>query len=152
MLRVSRAVTDPHDPIPPETPILLSQTVEWLTEYRCFVLDHEVVAWSPYLSFGRPLHHRIQTIPHSPPPETVLAVCRRLFASIDLPPAFVVDVGLIEDRGWAIIEFNPAWCSGLLSADPDKVLGVLARSCRQQRHVSKDDRKWMVTRAPLPGS
>lgn len=83
-------------PIPPETPILLSQTVDWLTEYRCFVIDHEVVAWSPYLSFGRPLNHHSQTIPHSPPPPPVLDLCRRLFASIDLPPAFVVDVGLLK--------------------------------------------------------
>lgn len=132
-------------PIPPDTPILLSQTVEWLTEYRCFVLDRDVVAWSPYLSFGRPLHHHNLTIPRIPPPQSVLDVCRRLFASIDLPPAFVVDVGLIEDCGWAIVEFNPAWCSGLLSADPDKVLDVLARSCGQERHVS--DRKWIVTRS-----
>ena len=42
-----------------------------------------------------------------------------------LPLAFVLDVGLVEGRGWAVVEFNPAWCSGLLGADPTAVLSVL---------------------------
>jgi hypothetical protein len=36
--------------------------------------------------------------------------------------------GLVEGRGWAVVEFNPAWCSGLLGADPAGVLGVLERA------------------------
>src|SRR5262245_38856761 len=50
--------------------------------------------------------------------ERTVAMCGRLLAerTVALPPAFVVDVGLIEGRGWAVVEFNPAWCSGLLGA------------------------------------
>jgi hypothetical protein len=60
-----------------------------------------------------------------------------------LPPAFVVDVGLVADRGWAIVEFNPAWCSGLLVADLAAVLGVQKSACRDAT---------ASTRPPLPGS
>jgi len=33
----------------------------------------------------------------------------------------VVDVGLVEGHGWAVVESNPVWCSGLLEADPAAV-------------------------------
>jgi ATP-grasp domain, R2K clade family 3 len=128
-------------PIPTETPVLIADPVEWLAEYRCFVLDRQVVATSPYLSFGRPLHHGENKAFATPPP--VQEVCRRLLALPELPPAFVVDVGLIEERGWAVVEFNPAWCSGLLSADPARVLDVLKRSCISRRALSHEDRRWV---------
>ena len=31
-----------------------SEPVEWSAEYRCFIKEGEVAAWSPYISFGRP--------------------------------------------------------------------------------------------------
>jgi hypothetical protein len=63
-----------------------------------------------------------------------------------LPPAFVVDVGLVEGRGWAVVEFNPAWCSGLLGADPAAVLGVLERACRDADALAEEDRRWLLDR------
>jgi protein-tyrosine phosphatase len=63
-----------------------------------------------------------------------------------LPPAFVVDVGLVEGRGWAVVEFNPVWCSGLLGADPAAVLAVLERACRNADGFATEDRRWLVDR------
>jgi len=34
-------------------------------------------------------------------------------------------VGHIKDRGWAVVEANAAWGSGLYGCDPVKVLEVL---------------------------
>lgn len=48
-----------------------------------------------------------------------------------LPTAYVVDIGLIEGRGWAVVEFNPVWCSGLLGVDPDRILDVLMAAAVQ---------------------
>ena len=59
-------------------------------------------------------------------------------------PAFVVDVGLVEGRGWAVVEFNPAWCSGLLGADPAAVLGVLERACREVEALDATDAAGVV--------
>jgi hypothetical protein len=149
-----RAQVRTPTPIAPDTPVLVAEPVEWLAEYRCFVLEGLVVAGSPYLSFGRPLHHAAAKAAPPVLPAAALDVCRRLLApcTVELPPAFVVDVGLIEDRGWAVVEFNPAWCSGLLSADPDPVLDVLRRACRTRENVSPHDRRWIVNRpAARPG-
>ena len=63
-----------------------------------------------------------------------------------LPPAFVVDVGLIEYRGWAVVEFNPAWCAGLLAADPRAILPILIRATQSAERLSEADERSVVRR------
>jgi hypothetical protein len=59
-----------------------------------------------------------------------------------------MDVGVIDDRGWAVVEFNPAWCSGVLGADPRRVLAVLERACHDTRRLSVADQHWVMERSP----
>lgn len=142
----------PHG-IAPETPVLISEPVEFLAEFRCFVCEGQVVASSPYLSFGRPnWKHWGQGGEKAVPSRAALDVCARLLKerSVTLPPAFVVDVGLIDERGWAVVEFNPAWSSGILGADPASVLRVLERACQSADLVTADDARWIVGRASDP--
>ena len=128
------------------SPVLLAEPVEWSAEFRCFIKDGEVFAWSPYISFGRPVWK-----PFAPGtlateiPANLLLFCRRLFSQSGLlfPPAFVMDVGLIDNRGWAVVEFNPAWCSGILGADPRKVLYVLERASQDQCRLRLSDCSWL---------
>jgi hypothetical protein len=140
-----------------QTPVLLAEPVEWSAEYRCFIKEGELAAWSPYLSFGRPVWKPYgQGALQAETPVNLSSFCKRLFAQsgVLFPPAFVMDVGLIDDRGWAVVEFNPAWCSGVLGADPRNVLVVLDRACQDERRVSSADRRWVrertqqVARAP----
>ena len=44
---------------------------------------------------------------------------------IDLPRTAVLDVGVIHDRGRAVVEQNAAWGSGIYGCDPVQVLEVL---------------------------
>jgi protein-tyrosine phosphatase len=134
--------------IDPETRVLVADPVEWLAEFRCFICEGRVVASSPYISFGRPVWRAWgQGGEKAVPSKDALAVCGRLLEmkSPALPPAFVVDVGLVEGRGWAIVEFNPAWCSGLLGAEPAAVLGVLERACRALDDLEAADATWVMT-------
>ena len=131
-----------------DTPVLLAEPVDWSAEFRCFILNNTVVAWSPYISFGRPAWKPFgQGTLAAQAPASVLAFCKRLFSrsGVSFPPAFVMDIGLIDERGWAVVEFNPCWCSGLLGADPRKVLTVLERAC-QHEPLSDADRRWLVKR------
>jgi hypothetical protein len=136
------------------SPVLLSEPVEWSAEYRCFILEGKIAAWSPYISFGRPVWK-----PFAPgtladdTPGNLTAFCQRLFlrSSVAFPPAFVLDVGMIDDRGWGVVEFNPVWCSGLLGADPAKVLAVLDRACQSQGEIASNDRQWVMDRPWIPG-
>jgi hypothetical protein len=137
-----------------DSPVLVAEPVEWSAEYRCFIREGEVAAWSPYISFGRPVWK-----PFGPgtlavqAPASVLSFCERLFSrsGVAFPPAFVMDVGVIDDRGWAVVEFNPAWCSGVLGADPRRVLAVLERSCQDERRLSTADQRWLLERSPQLG-
>jgi len=140
--------------IDPDTPVLVAEPVEFLAEFRCFVREVSVVATSPYLSFGRPVWRAWgQGGEKAVSSMDALAICSRLLAarSVTLPPAFVVDVGLIEGRGWAVVEFNPAWCSGLLGADPAAVLAVLERACQDADGLDAADVAWIVDRGRIEG-
>jgi hypothetical protein len=110
----------------PDAPVLLSEVVEWSVELRYFVHDGRAVAGSPYLACGSPAWRCHPRTPSAVPPAglaVVEGVCAALAA--ELPPAFVLDVGRIDDRGWAVVEFNPVWSAGLLNADPRAVLPAL---------------------------
>jgi len=142
------AIRAPRD-LDPDLPVLVAEPVEWLVEFRCFVREGRLVAASPYLSFGRPVWQPWdQGGSKAGPAGDARAVCGRLLAAkaLALPPAFVVDVGLIEGRGWAVVEFNPAWNSGLLRADLAAVLGVIERACRDKDNLDARDVAWVVTR------
>jgi hypothetical protein len=136
--------------VTPDAPVLMSEPVEWSAECRCFVLEGMIVASSPYLSFGRPVWN-----PHDPNrpggviPKMSRVIVERMVAEMRgaLPPAFVVDVGLIEDRGWGVVEFNPVWCSGLLGADPRAVLSALRRATVVRSSLSAADRRWDFRRS-----
>lgn len=135
-------------PIDPATPVLLSEPVEWVAEYRCFLFDGRCVAFSPYIQLGRANWKPWgQGGEKAQLPAAVGDLLRRLVAdrTVSLPPAVVVDVGLIDERGWAVVEFNPVFCAGLLGADPAAVLPVLARACRPRAEVGADVR-WVVDR------
>ena len=45
--------------------------------------------------------------------------------SVELPVAFVLDAGVIKDRGAAIVEANVASGAGIYGCDPGDVLEVL---------------------------
>jgi hypothetical protein len=111
---------------PDETPVLVSSVVKWSVEFRCFLLDREVKTFSAYLRNGE--LQRDAGYPHSDAEEVeMLAFMSRLRADarVRLPRAAVVDVGVIEGRGWAVIEQNAAWGSGIYGCDPERVLEVL---------------------------
>ena len=110
----------------------VSEPVEFEVEYRCFVSDHKIAAMSPYLRFGNFIeNHRdnLNCTPDETNAATEFANAVLNCDEIRCPPAFVLDVGLIADRGWAVVEFNQCWASGIYACDPEKVLQTLLRGC-----------------------
>lgn len=130
------------DFLPSNTLILVSEPVEWLSEFRIFCRNREVAAVSPYLSFGRPnwkpFHGRRRCDVKDSRIHEFARSFLREYEGL-LPPAFVMDVGLIENAGWAIVEFNPIWCAGILGADPRIILDLLSLTSRSRRYIEKND-------------
>jgi len=147
-------VYDSGDQLPVETaptdstPVLISEPVHWEVEYRCFVLERQVAAISPYLRDGKLAQDEAGHWIDSRTAEALhFAQSFVRDAAIELPPGVVVDVGFIRHGGWAVVEANAAWGSGIYGCDPQLVLPVVRRSCLPCGSVSAADRQSVVTRA-----
>lgn len=107
--------------------VFTSEVVEWELEVRCFVLNNEIKTYSSYW--------RNDAFDTNPLSETEHKDLFEFFNSFmkqyakTLPKAIVLDFGIIEGKGWALIEANPAWCSGLYDCDAEKALEVVVESC-----------------------
>jgi hypothetical protein len=99
-----------------DTAVFAAEIVSFAAEARCFVLDGHVLDCSIYEGCG----------------DTAAAAeaARAIGAAISAPETYVLDVGLIAGRGWAIVELNAAWGSGLNGCDSRRVLPAIARASR----------------------
>jgi len=110
----------------PETAVLIASPVEWIAEFRCFCLDSRVRTLSPYLRNGQlsKLDGFAATYDEL---EDAREFAERVLRDkrVEVPRAIVLDVGTIADQGWAVVEANAAWGSGIYGCEPNKVLNVL---------------------------
>jgi hypothetical protein len=127
--------------------VLIAEPVRWEVEYRCFVLQRRVLTWSPYFRDGQLTRAEDGSWP-APVVEMENAIRFAQLVLKDgrvrLPNAAVMDVGIIDGRGWAVVETNAAWGSGIYGCDPHEVLKVVQRSCVRRDRLSADDAKWSV--------
>jgi hypothetical protein len=140
--------------LPDSTPVLVAEVVGWEVEYRCFVLGRAVTTSSPYLRGGELSRAADGTWP-APRAESEAA---RAFAgavladaAVRLPPVVVLDVGAIAGRGWAGVEANAAWGSGVYRCDPAQVLPVIRRSCVATDKLTDEERRWVMDPGVLGG-
>jgi hypothetical protein len=148
----------PHRYIDPETPVLVSDVVDFETELRCYVLDRRLLTAGIYAGKNA---DSISNDGVSAPREKVVyeSGCDWIEgfladSSVDMPSAVVIDIGLIEGVGWAIVEANQAYCSGVYTggyatataspgADPAKVLEAIERSGGSRKKVGPKDTRWL---------
>lgn len=122
--------------------VIVSEPVSWLVEYRCFLLDGKAATLSIYKRAGEPIDETW----NAPPQELEEArqFCNSLASSVGLPPSVVLDVGKIAERGWAVVEANPSWASGIYGCDVLEVLKVIQRGCVPQGALSTEDARWVL--------
>ncbi|MFI6868513.1 ATP-grasp domain-containing protein [Nocardia sp. NPDC050406] len=135
----------PAETCPDDTAVLIAEPVRWDVEFRCFVREGEVLTMSPYWRAGELAMAEDGSWPAS---ETELAAAhayaKTVVAEVPLPPAVVLDIGVIEERGWAVVEANSAWGAGVYGCDPDRVLEVLARACVPRSRLTAEDEQWAL--------
>lgn len=109
-----------------EMSVLVAAPVRWRSEYRCFMLDGKVRTLSPYLQEGE-----LSKLTDYQATDAELAEATA-FASIVaadvsacVPRAIALDVGKIDGVGWAVVEANGAWGSGIYGCDPNAALDVI---------------------------
>jgi hypothetical protein len=118
----------PHEIIPRDTPVLVSDPVQFVSEYRCFVKDKQVVTCSCYIMDGE-INEPRNWFKRS---EIVAAHLTKLLACdiIQSAPA-VVDLGYLNTGELVIIESNQAWASGIYGCDLAGVLDTLSVACEK---------------------
>lgn len=65
---------------------------------------------------------------------------------VSIPSAFVLDVGVTLERGWAVVEANPCWGAGLYGCEPQRVLEVLRGSLKHRALMKDGDWRWTSPR------
>lgn len=120
-----------------EMPVLVSEVVTWEKEFRCFILDRELRTYSIYSRYGE-LQRDADFASTSEEDKQMEAFLSSLLADpqVDLPRATVVDVGLIQGRGWACVEQNAAWGAGIYGCSPSAVLDVIKHAAVPADSVS----------------
>lgn len=94
------------------TDILTSNAVSFAAEARTFILDGEVLDGAFYEGKGNI--------------REAIAAAAEFARSPFLPRTLVLDIGLIQDQGWAVIEINAAWGAGLNGCRAERVWPCIA--------------------------
>jgi hypothetical protein len=111
--------------------VLVSEPVEWEKEFRCFILDKQLKTFSVYLR-GKELQKDNGFISSDEEDDEVNSFVKQILQEVNIPKAVVMDVGVIKDKGWAVVELNAPWGSGIYGCDPKKVLEVVQASVLQK--------------------
>jgi hypothetical protein len=134
--------------VPETTPVLIAQPVVWEAEFRCFVREGAVTTLSPYWRTTGLAQAEDGSWPAAPEEtEEASAFAAAVLERVPMPPGVVLDIGRIAGQGWAVVEANPAWASGLYGCDPAAVLPVLRRAATPRNPLLQQDLRWTVDRA-----
>lgn len=135
--------------LPTETPVLVSEPVEWEVEYRGFIRQRELQTLSPYFRDGELAQTEDGDWPAA---EEEVTKARDFYTDllqddgVRLPPGAVVDIGRIKGRGWSVVEANPAWSSGIYGCDPALVVPVVADACVSKDAAASELLEWVISR------
>ncbi len=139
----------PTDLLSSTTPILISEPVIWEVEFRCFIREKQCATLSVYKRYGEFIQSTENLWSAD---EDEISEANSFIKSlledekVSLPPSAVIDIGRIQGRGWAVIEANPSWASGIYGCDPIEVLLTIARGCRWSNTLTSKEKRWIIER------
>lgn len=96
----------------PEVEVIVSEVVTFVAEARAFVLDASVKTCAIYEG--------------SADAEDAAQFAAQVIHAIELPRTCVVDVGLLPDGRWALVECNATWGAGLNGCSASSVVDCIA--------------------------
>ncbi len=133
--------------LPDHLAVLVADPVAWALEVRCVVVEGQVVTCSPYLRRGVLCQAEDGAWPATGAElDAARGFAAAVIGEVPLPPAVVLDVGLLDGGAWAVVEANPCWGSGLYGCDPEGVLRAARRASVPLGRVTPADAPWIVTR------
>lgn len=122
---------NPPEVLDPHTPCLVSEPVEFVKEYRFFVGNSQVLTGCTYLDEGQLVGIDNRYEDDLGDAQKFCQTVVDYFGSVNA----VIDVGVIKDRGLAVVETNPIWASGIYRCDPIEVLKAMEGSVKYDDRV-----------------
>jgi len=109
-----------------DEPVLVSDVVNFDSEYRTFIKDRSVVAASCYVYNGRPAE-KANWYYNTP---LVIRYVNNLLSDekIECVPGSVIDVGMFANGKMAVVKTKPAWKSAIHGCDYAAALDVIKDS------------------------
>lgn len=104
---------------------VVAPTVNFVSEWRLFIADGKVVAGSQYKD-GYCLH----CDPSWSEEATVFA--EKVAAKWSPHPFYVLDVGLLTDGNYRVVECGSANCAGIYQADPKPIVEAMSRIAERE--------------------
>lgn len=125
---------------------LYAEPVVWGAELRAVIHRGRILSLRCYRVGGRRSLSALEPIPLD---LSVLYEAGRfcqqvLDAGVALPPAFVMDVGQLHGRGWAVVEFNPIWCSRFYGGVGPDYLDALTDIIRPYGALEAGLARWAI--------
>lgn len=84
---------------------IISEPVKFLTEYRCFILEKELIG-AQFYAGDQNLMPNLKLIP------------KIISEYSNAPVAYTCDLGVLDNGETAIVEFNDAWACGCYGLEP----------------------------------
>ena len=104
-----------------------SSVVKFVKEYRCFVLNRELVGCCCYSSDGI-ISYQVMNIEESGLDLNLI----QKFINIYDKSSYIVDFGILENRETALIEVNLGMAFGMYNFDPEKCLEIIVSFYEQK--------------------
>lgn len=102
-----------------DTAVFTSTVVSFLAEARTFILEGKVLDCALYEGDGNV--------------QGAAAAAAHFARYPFLPRTLVIDVGLIRDEGWVVIELNAAWGAGLNGCKAERIWPSIAAASGPQK-------------------
>lgn len=120
--------------------VLISEPVAFEREYRAHILNGAVVSLSLYCERGE--------LAVAGPADEIREAkefANRVAGLVrsTSPPAYVIDVGILDTGAWAVVEANPAFGAGIYSGDPSRILDVLRACCVAEKELGPESARFV---------
>lgn len=138
--------------VPDESVVQVSSTrLDIASEYRCFMVDGSPAAVSAYLRGGVTWDPAWEGEP-DPGAAQARAFAQAVGDTMGSrqPAGYVLDVAVLADGNWVVVEANPAWSSSPYGADPAGVVeSVLAANTPAGGQFAWQVDPWLVKYASV---
>jgi hypothetical protein len=86
----------------PEAPVWVSEPVQWVSEYRYYVMDSRIIG-----------HARYDQDESDTVPEPDIGVVHQCIADLAIEHPYALDMGVLASGDTALVEVNDTWAIGL---------------------------------------